>query len=176
MRIRGRYPPGWREYQKRLKRETLRRSFFRRMPLLGICSALSLVVMTFVFGSGAWISGHLGPDLKPPQETETRVEEPRERLDRKALSDLVRDLTLDPKHLGDYVNLAEGRGRVSVEWSLDKDLQAYILGLLRRSRTVRSAVVVMSPGDGRILAMASHDKAGASDNPVSYTHLTLPTN
>ena len=48
--------------------------------------------------------------------------------------------------------------------TLDPKLQKYIGRLLRQSRTVQAAVVVLNPYDGRILAMTSRDTEGNSDN------------
>ncbi|MHC4105189.1 MAG: penicillin-binding transpeptidase domain-containing protein, partial [Planctomycetota bacterium] len=54
--------------------------------------------------------------------------------------------------------------RFRIETTLDIDLQKYIDRLLRHSRTLQAAVVVLDPFDGRILAMTSRDTNGNGDN------------
>ena len=69
----------------------------------------------------------------------------------------VQDLNLDPAHIENRFTLQKEGVPLTVESSVDSNLQAYILRLLKTSNTVRAAVVVMQPDDGRILAMVSYD-------------------
>ena len=69
----------------------------------------------------------------------------------------IRDLNLDPAHLENRFTLEKEGVPLVVESSLDPDLQAFILDLLEKSKTLKAAVVVMRPDDGRILAMVSYD-------------------
>lgn len=133
--------------------------------MLGICFVFFLMFLTLILGSKSWLSGHLGYVAVDPKHIKPQVEKTLERLDRKDISVLLKDFALDPSHLEDYINSEQGVGaRLSVELSIDKELQNYILSLLHRSRTVQSAVVALNPEDGRILAMVSLDKAGGRDN------------
>ena len=76
----------------------------------------------------------------------------------------VQDLNLDPAHIENRFTLEKEGVPLIVESSLDSDLQSFILNLLEKSNTVKAAVVVMRPDDGRILAMVSYDseKEGSS--------------
>ncbi len=69
----------------------------------------------------------------------------------------VEDLNLDPAHIQNRFTLNKEGTPLIVESSVDSDFQAYIQNLLERSNTLRAAVVVMRPDDGRILAMVSYD-------------------
>jgi membrane peptidoglycan carboxypeptidase len=85
---------------------------------------------------------------------------------------------LSPQDISDYLNKrtntsAEDIGqfalekngiRFRIETTLDTHLQKYIDRLLRHSRTLQAAVVVLDPYDGRILAMNSRDPNGNGDN------------
>jgi cell division protein FtsI/penicillin-binding protein 2 len=48
--------------------------------------------------------------------------------------------------------------------TMDPDLQSYILRLFQKSKTIQAAAVVIRPGDGRVLSMASYDSEGGREN------------
>ena len=58
----------------------------------------------------------------------------------------------------------KGEEHFDITSSLDLPLQDYILRLLRRSKTMQAAVVVLRPDDGRILAMVNYNKEGNGKN------------
>ena len=51
-------------------------------------------------------------------------------------------------------------GRFTLETSIDRDLQRFVMDLLNRSMTQHSAAVVIRPDNGQILAMASYENNG----------------
>ena len=71
--------------------------------------------------------------------------------------DGIEDLNLDPAHIENRFTVKKEGIPLIVESSVDTDFQAYIQHLLETSNTLKAAVVVMRPEDGRILAMASYD-------------------
>lgn len=70
------------------------------------------------------------------------------------------DLDLNPEELNDRLVIESGGRSFIVESSIDSDLQEYVADLLEKSHTVRAAVVVLRPDDGRVLAMAGYDTDG----------------
>jgi len=72
------------------------------------------------------------------------------------------DLDLNPGELSDRLVLENQGESLVVETSIDPELQDYIADLLRKSLTIKAAVVVLRPDDGRILAMAGYDSEGSA--------------
>ncbi|MFH1934037.1 MAG: hypothetical protein ABIN18_21005 [Pseudomonadota bacterium] len=62
-------PSGWRDYQKRLKRDARRKYLQKNLPALVLYSAVSFLVLVFVFCLGSWIIGHLSQASINPQDT-----------------------------------------------------------------------------------------------------------
>jgi cell division protein FtsI/penicillin-binding protein 2 len=54
--------------------------------------------------------------------------------------------------------------RFKVQASLNPSLQNYISKFLRRSRTIQTAVLVLKPKTGQVLAMTSYDQGGKTEN------------
>jgi penicillin-binding protein A len=135
--------------------------------VLGLYGVLFFLFISLVVFSGPWIFAHLDLGSQGAPDTGAVVEEPgrgvREML-RSDLPGVLGPLTLEL--LEDVTSFTwEREGRAyHLETTLDPGLQAYITGLLGRSLTHQAAVVVMSPSDGRILAMASHSDGDL--NPV----------
>jgi peptidoglycan glycosyltransferase len=73
-------------------------------------------------------------------------------------------MNLDTDRIADRFALNGGDASRVVYSFLDPMLQRYVAGLLQRSMTRQAAVVVMSPVDGRLLAMASYDDRGENEN------------
>jgi len=76
----------------------------------------------------------------------------------------IDDLNLDPAHIENRFTLQKDGIPLIVESSVDTDFQAYIQKLLETSNTLKAAVVVMQPDDGRILAMVSYDSEGKGES------------
>ncbi|MFH1349546.1 MAG: penicillin-binding transpeptidase domain-containing protein [Pseudomonadota bacterium] len=155
-------PEGWWEYQKRIKGTARRRYLLRRLPKLGLCAGSAFLVLTLILYGGSWIFAHLERGERIPIGDDKKGEGiwPQS-LDKKDLSSLLRDIDLylsSPTRT--YVVPRKGV-EFRIETFIDPALQEYILGLLGRSLTYQSAVVVLRPSDGQILAMADYDKGGA---------------
>jgi cell division protein FtsI/penicillin-binding protein 2 len=87
-----------------------------------------------------------------------------EKLSRQDISDYLNKRTnTSVEDIGQFA-LEKNGIRFRIETTIDTDLQKYIDRLLRHSRTLQAAVVVLDPYDGRILAMTSRDTNGNGDN------------
>jgi len=155
MRSTKKYSSNWREYQRRLKREERRRAFLRRLPSVIFYSGCSILVLILVCLIGVWISAYRSQAGLPPPEIDEQFVEYRENHTRQTI---LKDLNLDPASLADRIDFKKGDEDFTIELSLDSSLQKYITQLLRRSRTLQAAVVVLDSNDGRILAMVSYNK------------------
>jgi len=128
-----------------------------------IAGLTSAVVVMLVF-LAIWLSDHLR--LSRPEPPPVKIQgnlrpEPSPRIDLKAS---FNGLAKDSAKLSEPIILnADGR-RYFISTGIYTKLQKYILKTLNRSRTQQSAVVVMDPHDGRLLAMVNYDANGHSDN------------
>jgi len=123
------------------------------------------VVLVAVVWAGLWISGRWSQaSQKPPPPPEKKIDAPPPKLSRDDLPDLLDDVSQNSALLSD-VFVCEKDGKLyTIRTTLDKKLQRYIQGLLKRSRTLQSAVVVLNAVDGRVIAMADHDSNGNGTN------------
>lgn len=164
MYIKNRYSSGWRNYQGKLKREERRKALLTKLPVVALYSGSCLLVLFFVFYAGSQLLGYLIRDGYSPSHTQKAPVVIHEKMPDQDLSFELKDLDLEHASLSDIFFVQRDGSRLMVQSSLDADLQDYILSLLKRSRTVQAAVVVLSPADGRILAMANYEKGGKGDN------------
>ncbi len=149
------YNSGWRDHNADLCRVPSKKRFGARATLLTLCLCVLITAYLFFFPI-PWFSGEAGPE----GDALSAISEPVDLVDlvsKKILTRGIKDLNLDPAHLENRFTLKKEGVPLIVESSLDPDLQAFILDLLEKSKTVRAAVVVMRPDDGRILAMVSYD-------------------
>ncbi len=158
------YTSEWRGYQRRLQGKALRKRLLKRLPLLGMYSVCTGIFLVFVFWSGSWILGYLSQASYGPKEAKEKSIGIPEKLSRKDLSGILKNINLHSAYPGDHFILKKGGERLALKTSIDPALQKYILGMLRRSRTQSAAVVALRPDDGRILAMASFDRGGNREN------------
>jgi cell division protein FtsI/penicillin-binding protein 2 len=164
MKIKGDQPSGWRDYQRRLKGKAALESILSRIPLLALYSVCAFVIVVLVLWSGSRISGYLGQaGYSPSDRLKEQVEVPK-KLTKDDAAGVLRDLTRAPFCLREHYLFENGATRLSVNSSLDPDLQEYISDLLRRSRTLQAAVVVLRPNDGRVLAMVNYSEDGVKEN------------
>ena len=162
--IRGSRPSGWRDYQRRLKGKARRKNILGRLPFVALYSVCALMIVVLVLWSGSWISGYLSQaGYSPAGRVKGQVDVPK-RLTKDDVADILRDLTRASFCLKDHYFFETGGKRLSINSSLDPDLQAYVSDLLRRSRTLQAAVVVLRPNDGRILAMVNHSEGEVEEN------------
>jgi len=128
-----------------------------------IAGLTSAVVVMLVF-SVVWLSDHLRQSRPEPPTVKIQGNlrpEPSTRIDLKAS---INGLAKDSAKLSKPIILHAGGRRYFISTGIYTKLQKYILKTLNRSRTQQSAVVVMDPHDGRLLAMVNYDANGHSDN------------
>ena len=143
-----------------------------KLPLLAFYSGCCLFLLVVVFYTVTWISGRLSQPGHRSLDDRQRPSGFPEELTDEDLSLVLKDLNLGSRDLKDPVVLDKAGERFTIITSLDPAFQKYILRLLRRSRTLQAAAVVLSPTDGRILAMASYGKEGKDENkPPYYNYL-----
>ncbi|RLC31714.1 MAG: hypothetical protein DRH37_02450 [Deltaproteobacteria bacterium] len=149
----------WRAYQKKLQREQRRKTLLQAFPSMILYSGCAILVLMVVCFGWVWISEYRSQASVPPYKVDRQFalfrDHPTERV-------ILKELNLDPVHLTDHMTLNNGGTRFTVESTLNPALQHYIMRLVHRARTLKSAVVVMDVHDGRVLAMVSYDREGNS--------------
>ena len=157
-------PSGWRDYQKRLKRDTRRKYLQKNLPALVLYSAGSFLLLVFMFCIGSWILGYLSQASLNPPDTNKQSNVALKKPPAKDPASLLKGLNLGSAQFMDHFVVEKGGDHFDITSSINLDLQDYILRLLRRSKTIQAAVVVQRPDDGRILAMVNYDKEGNGQN------------
>jgi cell division protein FtsI/penicillin-binding protein 2 len=147
----------WRDYQRKLQGTTRRKALSTKALLLG--SYLVLIGIIYAVSSAV---------ADRAQEGHIPVENQKGgdiRLAKQDLPAVLEYLASTPTpHAGQH-HLSIAGKELTVETSIDSNLQRYILRLLRRSQTHRASVVVLRPNTGQILAMVSHEgQGGNSEN------------
>ena len=155
---------GWRDYQKRIQRDARKKHIQTRLLSLALYAGGSFLVLVFVFCVVPRISGHLGQASLNPYSTKKKPNAIAGKPSTLDPAFFLKELNLNPAQLRDHYVLEKGGKNFDIRSSLDSALQDYILRLLQRSRTLQAAVVVLSPDDGRVLAMANYDKEGNGEN------------
>ena len=87
-------PSGWRDYQKRLKRDARRKYLQKNLPTLVLYSAVSFLTLVFVLGLGAWILGHLSQASLNPSDTKAQSSSAQKKPPTKDSADLLKELDL----------------------------------------------------------------------------------
>jgi peptidoglycan glycosyltransferase len=155
-------PKDWRDFQRRLKEKARRKRFAFRGALL---FAYILLISASYGGSRIIANRETGAGVGAAASRGHRENIGSERFVEQDLSALINPLNLDLNSIDETQFLVVNGGeKLKVEVSLNAPLQAYILELLRRSRTFQTAVVAIKPTNGQILAMASYDKDGKTEN------------
>ena len=152
----------WRAYQEILRRRARRRKLWSRAPLLILLSTCIVIVVMLLIRGGKRISVHTseasyapsGPEKKPQPKKEEGFQD---------LWPLISQRIDHPDKPQDHFSVQRKNTSLTVRTTLNPGLQNYIYRILRSSKTEKSAVVVMDPGDGRILAMASLGKSGEEE-------------
>ena len=164
MRYKYRYPAEWRKYQAGLQKDSKRKYYRKKLPfLLAIAGGLLTFLVIFLL-TGFRISSHWSGTDQNPSLMEKGLEPPHLKLSRKDLPIFLTDMAGDPLVLTDQVVHKNEGGRYTIRTTINVKLQNYITQLQNRSRTFQSAVVVLSPSDGRVIAMAGHDSNGNKGN------------
>ena len=154
----------WRYYQRKIRARDKRKSIVRRLPLLALYSVCSFLILVFLFYVATSLTDHLSQAGHVPSDKGDPVAGIGEENRSKDLFVSPKDLNLNDLPLtADLVVEREG-DRFFIKTSIDRVLQEYTLGLLKNSETIQAAAVVLRPKDGRILAMASHEKGASQEN------------
>jgi len=157
-----RYSSGWRDNNPNTRQEPSRKHFSRRIRLLILCLCLLAGAYLLLFPA-PWFKSDTGGNgdalsaIGKPIETKSIAS-------RKLSIHGIEDLNLDPAHIETRFTLQKEGIPLVVESSVDSDFQAYIQSLLETSNTLKAAVVVMQPDDGRILAMVNYDSEAKGEN------------
>jgi len=164
MRSRKIYPAYWRKYQAQLKRSARFKRLGKKLALVSLFMGCVLAGVSFFYFSD---SSRSGDSNRPSQQSllpEVKTSLWPEKLSPQDISDYLNERNnMSAEDIGQFALEKDGI-RFRIKTTLDIDLQKYIDRLLRHSRTLRAAVVVLDPFDGRILALTSRDTDGNGDN------------
>jgi cell division protein FtsI/penicillin-binding protein 2 len=159
--------PSWRDYQSRLQQPDLRKRKLRWWVL----AAASLVGVGLLYvGVSALIpTAHRGIDALRPAtvgasdmagDSANKSEASHGRLEAQTLLGKSLEGNLTVKEM--QVNVADRHFKVVT--TLDTNLQEKLTAGLDRKNSRYVAIVVMDPGNGRVLAMVGFDKANPQSN------------
>ena len=164
MRYNVKYPAKWRKYQAGLQKSTKRKTYQKKLPILLTISGGLLTVLVIILLAGFRISdrwSRVDQNLSSPEKDLNATQL---KLTRQDLAVFLTNITGDPLTLTDQIVHKNEGGRYTIRTTINAKLQNYITRLQNRSRTLQSVVVVLSPYDGRIFAMAGHDANGSTGN------------
>ena len=165
MKYKSSHATKWRKYQSELQRTSRSRQYLKNLPVLIIVSISAVVLSAAVVWASLWISERwhqTGP--KPPAPPEKKIDAPPPKISRNDLPDLLDEITRDSALLNDVLVCQKDGKQYTIRTTIDTKIQKYIQGLLKRSRTLQSAVVVLNSMDGRVIAMADQDSTGNRTN------------
>jgi cell division protein FtsI/penicillin-binding protein 2 len=164
MRYNIKYPAKWRKYQAGLQKSTKRKHYLKKLPFLLTIAGVLLTVLVIFLLAGFRISDRWGRADQNSSPSEKDLKATQLKLTRKDLVVFLTDITGDPLALTDQIVHKNEGGRYTIRTTINAKLQNYIARLQNRSRTLQSAVVVLSPYDGRVIAMAGYDANGSTGN------------
>ena len=150
----------WLDYQKRSYRRARRNEIAKRGAWLVAWLALCALVLSLTFPSGSLISA-VFEEGRRPSPGYTIGEEPKPKtLSTEDLRGLLAQIKLTNVPFAQGYHVEAPGGRYTLETSIDRDLQRFVMDLLNRSMTQHSAAVVIRPDNGQVLAMASYENNG----------------
>jgi len=150
----------WLDYQKRSYRRARRKEVLRRGAWIGALLSLCAFVLGLTFPSGSLISAVFEDGQRPsPVNTITETSKPKP-FSIEDLRGLLVQVKLTNAPFAQVYHVEAPGGRYTLETSIDRDLQRFVMDLLDRSMTQHSAAVVIRPDNGQILAMGSHENNG----------------
>ena len=167
MRYSSSHSSKWRKYQTNLRRTATVRYYLAKLPYLIFLSVSGFIVLAVVVWIGLWVSERWSQaGQKPPSPPQHQLvpENKEPEISRTDLPEMLDDISRESDMLGE-VFVCEKNGRqYTVRTTIDTKLQNYIDGMLKRARTLQSAVVVLDPIDGRVIAMVDRDADGNHTN------------
>ena len=120
---------------------------------LGFWGGICLFVLISICLTGRWLFAHLGQSSPPKGSTDVQSSLTLTR------GELPAVLLGGPDHifpLEQNYTVQYNGSMLHVETSIDSDLQQYVKELVNRSSAYKTAVVVLRPDNGQILALANH--------------------
>ena len=160
MRYTSSHPTKWRKYQENLQSTAKRKQLLKKMPLLVGISGTALTLLGVIFWGSFWIADRWSQASHMPPQPAIKSAPSPPGISRGEIAALVRDVGANSAMLTDEFGCEKGGERYTIRTTIDTKLQKYILKLLQRSGTLQSAVVVLNPADGRVIAMADHASNG----------------
>lgn len=165
MRYTSSHPSKWRQYQAGLQRKSLLKHWAKKSCALILISISAIVVLVAAGWASFWIferwsQAGLPPATPPVKEPAAAAP----KLSRDKLPDLLDELARDAALLSDIIVCQKDGEHYVIRTTIDTKLQRYIRQVLKRSRTLQSAVVVLDPTDGRVIAMVNRDTNGDRSN------------
>lgn len=158
-------PHGWRDYQKSIRRKARSKRLLGRMSLLFLFSGSLFVLVLLVAYGGNRLYVHLSEASYAPPASRPEPNPVTEKSSFPDLWPLVSARIEDSSDLENHFYIQDGDTPLMVHTTINPALQNYIHRIIDSSGTEKSAVVVLDPNDGRILAMASQRKNGdGNDN------------
>jgi cell division protein FtsI/penicillin-binding protein 2 len=165
MRFKTSHPSKWEQYQAKLQRKSRLKQRAKKLPaliliLIGTVITLTVAVWTSFWISERWSQASQTPTAPPAKEPETLTPI----LSRNELPDLLDEFADDASLLSDVFVCENNGSYYTFRTTIDTKLQRYIQRILKRSRTLQSAVVVLDASDGRVIAMVNRDTNGNRSN------------
>lgn len=154
----------WQKYQAQLQRAARFDRFRKKLPLslfiLGGSIGLLFLIILFAARHPSQANQPHQASSPPAKAANSASEQ----LSQKNLIAFLSDEVKDSSTLSDQWSVEKNGSRFTIKTTINAKLQKYILRLLRRPQTLQSAIVVLNPYDGRILALAGHDADGKPGN------------
>ena len=154
----------WRQYQTRYKHRERINLLKKRLPFLLSIFAGIIGLFFLIFFFSSWFSVNQSSKNRTAMIPKKKQDIHAEQSYKTNLAPFLSDAIVEPSRLTGEWGVEKNGSRLTIKTTIDAKLQKYIISLLRRPRTIQSAVVVLNPYDGRILAMASYDKNGNTAN------------
>ncbi|HEX9911184.1 MAG TPA: penicillin-binding transpeptidase domain-containing protein, partial [Desulfatiglandales bacterium] len=132
----------------------------RKGAWLGAWVAACALVLGLTFPSGSLISAVFEEGQRPSPANAITEESTPKPFTREDLRGLLAQVKLTNVSFAEVYHVEAPAGRFTLETSIDRDLQRFVMDLLNRSMTQHSAAVVIRPDNGQILAMGSYENNG----------------
>ena len=158
-------PSTWRQYQAKLQRKSRLNHRAKKLPALILISISVFIILSAAVWSSFWISERRSQaSLMPTKPPQKKVEKKQPSLSRYELAALLDEFARDADLLSDVFVCEKNGAYYTIRTTIDTKLQRYIGQILKRSRTLQSAVVVLDATDGHVVAMVNRDSNGDRSN------------
>jgi peptidoglycan glycosyltransferase len=145
----------WKGYQRRIQKNGRRSVVRKALSWFWFWAGICVIALIIVFLTGPWIFANLSqPSSAHPRDLKTP--EGSSRLSKTEVTNLLVDGTKKVFPLEQKYYIQNNGSLLQVETSIDPELQEYVRKMVDRSSAYRTAVVVLRPDNGQILALANH--------------------